>query len=300
MSDSGQNAVPGRGASAGADGDPDEGWARKRLARMQAAASAPSAPEIPNAPDPVSGDVPEVSDDKREAERRREERRTGPAARARIVIGGRHEEVKLLNLSGRGAMIGASIDAQPGERIAIQFGDCNPIHGSVRWAREGRIGIEFARQTALLVPAHWRFVGGRRDGEAPPESEQKARAPRQKLMWECQLYWTRGAVPARLRNISTEGAMIDSSKDVPVGTEVMLALKSAGTLSATVKWCRSGQVGLKFEREFDLRKLLDPGRLAGSDSGRPGVLKPLYLESEMDPSSPWAGQKDKLRPQDLG
>ena len=300
MSDSGHNAIAGNGASPGADGPGDEGWAPKRLARMQAAAAAPIAPEDGDDASSGSHDGAGPSEEKREAERRREERRTGPAARARIVVGGRSEEVKLLNLSGRGAMIGATLDPQPGERIAIQFGDCNPIHGTVRWAREGRIGIEFARQTALLVPAQWRFNGGRRDGEAPPEADLKPRAARQKLMWECEIYWTRGALPARLRNISTEGAMLDSSKDIPVGTEVMLALKSAGTLSATVRWCRSGQIGLKFERDFDLRKLLDPSRLAGSDSGRPGVLKPLYLESEMDPSSPWAGQKAKLRPQDLG
>jgi hypothetical protein len=287
MSDARRNAVAGSEANSGAD----EGWAQRRLASRQTV-PAPSVAQTAGESEP--------SDDKRAAERRREERRTGPASGARVVLRGRNNEVKLLNLSGRGAMIGSALAAESGERIAIQFADCNPIHGSVRWARDGRIGIEFARQTALLVPAQWRFVAGRRNGETPTDSPQRPRPPRQPVLWECELYWGRGTEPARLRNISAEGAMIDAAKNIPIGTEVVLALRSAGTVSGVVKWCRSGQVGLKFERAFDLRKLLDPGKLAaGAASGRPGVLKPLYLESEMDPSSPWAGQKDKLRPQDF-
>src|SRR5688572_15160758 len=239
--------------------------------------------------------------EKRAADRRREERRTGVASTARIAIRGHEQEVSVHNLSRRGVMIGGEIDGKDGDRIAVQFPHCSPIHGTIRWVEDGRTGIEFARQTALLIPAHWRLVGGRRDGEAPTGADKKPRPPRHKLLWECELHWSRGADRVRLRNISPEGAMLDGSKNVPVGTEVMLVLKSAGTIAGKVRWARSGQLGLEFDRNFDIRKLLAPGGVdTGSAPSRPGILKPHYLESELDPSSPWAAKKDKFSRKDLG
>jgi PilZ domain len=272
--------------------DGEESWAQRRLAqRGLARAAAEAGGEAPD------GGAPE----QRAADRRREARQTGPASRARVAFRGREHEVALLNLSRRGTMIGSDVGARAGDRIAIQFPECNPVHGVVRWVEDGRTGIEFANQTALLVPAHWR-VGGRRGSEAATGGEARSRPPRHKLLWECELYWGRGNDRARVRNISAEGAMIDGSRNVPVGTEVVLALRSAGTVSGTVKWSRSGQVGIQFQRPFDIRKVLAPAGInaqAGSSPDRPGMLKPLYLESELDPSSPWAARQDKLRPQDL-
>jgi hypothetical protein len=199
-------------------------------------------------------------------------------------------------------MIGAENGAASGDRIAIRFPDCNPLHALVRGSEGGRTGIEFAQQTALLVPSHWRLVGGRRAGEMPTGGARQSRPPRHKLLWPCELHWTRGVEQARLRNISTEGAMIDAAKSIPVGTEVVLALRSAGTVSGTVRWSRSGQIGLRFDRAFDIRKLMAPAGISASSGSpsRPGVLKPLYLESELDPSSPWAARREKLDPRDFG
>lgn len=287
-----------------ANADHEEGWVQRKLAgRLRRAAeevaTAASGGAVASSPARVP---PSIPDEKRVADRRSEERRTGVTSRARVAFRGREHDVAVLNLSRRGAMIDAEVGAATGERIAICFPECHPIHGIVRWVDEGRTGIEFARQTALLVPANWRLVAGRRSGEAPSAAAPRTRPPRHKLMWECELHWTRGVERSRIRNISPDGAMIDGSRNVPVGTEVTLALRGAGTIAGTVRWCRSGQAGIEFERPFDLRKVLAPAGIttsAGSPS-RPGMLKPLYLETELDPSSPWAARKDKLQRGDLG
>jgi hypothetical protein len=51
--------------------------------------------------------------------------------------------------------------------------------------------------------------------------------------------------------------MIECGWDFHVGTEVLLDLEEAGTMFARVRWCQGGQVGLKFNTEFDLRTLAE-------------------------------------------
>ena len=268
----------------------EESWVSRKLA---ARGIMPSDPAAEGSAQPES--------EKRAADRRRDERRTGLASTARIACRGREQQVSVLNLSRRGAMIGGEIEASEGDRIAIQFQHCNPIHGTVRWVEDGRAGVEFAQQTALLIPAHWKLVSGRRRGEAPTGVGHKPRPPRHELLWECELIWDSGSAQVGLRNISAEGAMLDGAEDVPVGTEVTLVLKSAGDIDGKVRWARSGQLGLQFDRKFDLRKLLAPGDVdTDSAPSRSGALKPLYLESELDPNSPWAAPKEKLSRKDLG
>ena len=266
----------------------EESWVSRKLAGRGITPS-----------DPAADAASQPNAEKRATDRRRDERRTGLASTARIAFRGREQQVSVHNLSRRGAMIGGEIDASEGDRIAIQFQHCNPIHGTVRWVEDGRAGVEFAQQTALLIPAHWKLVSGRRQGEAPT-SGHKPRPPRHELLWECELLWDDGVAQVRLRNISAEGAMLDGTENVPVGTEVTLVLKSAGAIDGKVRWASSGQLGLQFDRKFDVRKLLAPGDVdTGSTPSRSGVLKPLYLESELDPSSPWAAPKEKLSRKEL-
>jgi hypothetical protein len=290
--------ITGAAGESGADDD----WVSRRLAqRLARSAEAEGAPGGGSASGAAAhAPTGSASRDKRRSGRRREERRTGIASRARIAFRGREQDVSLLNLSRRGCMIGAEFGTA-GDRIAILFPDCNPLHATVCWAEDGRTGIEFALQTALLIPSHWRLSGGRRCGEMPTGGGKAARPPRHKLMWECELHWSRGVERARVRNVSAQGAMIDNAKNVPVDTEVTLVLRSAGTVTGRVRWSRAGQIGLRFDRAFDIRKLISPAGISAgaTSSSRPGILKPLYLESELDPSSPWAGQKDKLDPKDF-
>jgi hypothetical protein len=294
------DAGPGRTGAK----DEDDGWVNRRLAQRLARSAAEAAPAPPVDRDTANGSAPDPSagGEKRTADRRRDARRTGIASRARVDFRGREHEVPLLNLSRRGCMIGEEIGAVCGDRVALQFPDCNPLHAVVRWSEGGRTGIEFAQQTALLIPSHWRLVSGRRSGEMPSGDTKQARPPRHKLMWECELHWTRGVERARLRNISAEGAMIDAARTIPAGTEVVLALRSAGTVTGTIRWSRSGQMGLRFDRRFDIRKVMAPAGInaSGASSARPGILKPLYLESELDPDSPWASRSEKLDPRDFG
>ncbi len=82
-----------------------------------------------------------------------------------------------------------------------------------------------------------------------------SRPPRHLLIRNGTLLYEGRALPVRLRNISADGAMIESERSLDPGTPVELDLDEAGTLAAEVRWCQQGQVGLHFAEAFALGKL---------------------------------------------
>ena len=51
--------------------------------------------------------------------------------------------VPVVNISSRGTMIESDIAPRLGESVIIRFDGCSPIHAFVRWARDGRVGLNF-------------------------------------------------------------------------------------------------------------------------------------------------------------
>src|SRR5437899_1851038 len=69
--------------------------------------------------------------------------------RAQLTHDGNTHEVVLINLSGGGAMIETSIELLIWDRVHLHLGDHGDIECTVRWVRDGRIGLEFAHETRL-------------------------------------------------------------------------------------------------------------------------------------------------------
>jgi hypothetical protein len=125
-------------------------------------------------------------------------------------------------------------------------------------------------------------------------SDVQPRPPRHRLLRRGTLRGSDASVPVRLRNISAEGAMIESGSDMEPGCEVELDLAEGLCLTGKVRWSQDGRVGLKFDESFDLQRL---GRAPSKPSR--GVLRPDYLRSELDPESPWAARQDRLTVRDV-
>lgn len=237
----------------------------------------------------------------RKCNQRREDRHLNLADRAELRFRGRRIEVAVINVSRHGAMIEAAVEPRIGERMQIRFDGCNRTDCAARWLRNGRIGVEFAHETQVIAPAAVRelIVSGRREGEresAKPE-ERHERPPRQSLLWKAVLHWDHGTLAVRVRNISAEGAMLEGGEELAQDTGVVLDLGPGGTVSGRVRWSRSGQLGVRFDKRFDLRTLVPAERPRAAEL--PKVVKPAYLETELDADSPWAAAWDKLNPEDL-
>lgn len=238
---------------------------------------------------------------KREAARvtdqRLEDRHFGLVERSTIVFRRRRHEVDVVNVSSRGAMIVAEIEPRIGEKVDIQFADSNRTKCVVRWIRDGRIGLEFVEETIFWETGGPVFAYEAPDPAAPsPVHAAVDREPRQTLLRAGTLYWSGISIPVRLRNISEGGARVESGRMLCAGAEVELDLGDGNFAIAEVRWSKDGQVGLRFAEAFDIDALA-PSRASGERP--PEVLKPAYLETELQPDSPWAARFERLSLTDL-
>jgi hypothetical protein len=173
--------------------------------------------------------------------------------------------VGVVNVSSKGIMIRCDVEAFIGEDVDIQFADCNRTRATVRWVKDGKIGLEFEEQTEIIASArtqeairrpHLHIVPDAEAADEPAKHRALAsRAARLGLVWGGTLYWTYEALTVKVRNISPNGAMLDCDTDVPVGAQIRLNLAEAGTIEGEVRWSQGGQIGVRFNQKFDLQSL---------------------------------------------
>jgi hypothetical protein len=82
-------------------------------------------------------------------ERRSEERHEGLVESATLWFRGAAHNVPVLNLSSRGTMVESDIAPRLGETVLVEFPECSRIHAFVRWARDGRIGLNFGHEILI-------------------------------------------------------------------------------------------------------------------------------------------------------
>lgn len=82
---------------------------------------------------------------KRMFDERSEERLSAESQTTVLSLRGRNHIVALVNLSRSGAMLRFAGEARIGESVSLQMLDRGTIAGQVRWLRDGRMGIYFAR-----------------------------------------------------------------------------------------------------------------------------------------------------------
>ncbi len=83
------------------------------------------------------------------ADRRGEDRREGLVASALLHFRGKAYRVPVLNISSRGAMVECPLEPRLGEPVLVEFDQCSRMHAFVRWAREGRMGLNFGHELVL-------------------------------------------------------------------------------------------------------------------------------------------------------
>ncbi len=240
----------------------------------------------------------------RREEARVTDQRTEDRLRDRVVTSTihfrrRNYEVRVVNVSSRGAMIESDIEAYIGEKLDIQFSEDNRTRCIVRWIRENRIGLEFADEVIVWdcsAPAAAIYQPAPQPRHEAPEPsaprEVIDRRPRQTLLRKGTLYWGGVTVDVRLRNISSGGAKVESDHELRPGSEVELDLGEAGFHPAEVRWSQDGQIGLRFADDFDIGSLA-PSSTPASEPA-PDMLKPAYLETELRADSPWASRFERL------
>jgi hypothetical protein len=206
----------------------------------------------------------------RQADTRVEHRFPLAGETAVVTRGGTEHHVRIVNVCGGGAMITAAFHPALWERVELHLGEHGTVECSVIWIRHGRVGLEFAEATRLDLPEddraalvrevilrHFpeaRFETPKHIDQSEEEQEHRS-GPRFPFIWSGTLHCEYGSTPARLRNVSPEGAMIETSFELSPGAEPYLDLGEAGSVFATVAWTAGDQSGLAFQERFDLTRL---------------------------------------------
>lgn len=205
----------------------------------------------------------------RQADTRLEHRFPLVSEKTKVSCDRAAHDVQLLNLCSAGAMITASFEPMLWDRFELRLGEHGTIDCSVVWIRNGRIGLEFARETRLDCPDGEQFELIRKvicrhfpeaEFDTPehldePDRDEHRHEFRHSFIWTGTLHCEYGSTPARLRNISPDGAMIETSFELAVGAEPYLDLGATGSIFGTIVWAEGNQSGLKFHQRFDMALL---------------------------------------------
>lgn len=69
--------------------------------------------------------------------------------RAVTSIDGTRVELKLRNISSKGALVECQVPVMPGMELSIDIVGVAPVRGLVRWAQAGKFGVQFDQEFDL-------------------------------------------------------------------------------------------------------------------------------------------------------
>jgi diguanylate cyclase (GGDEF)-like protein/PAS domain S-box-containing protein len=126
------------------------------------------------------------------------------------------------------------------------------------------------------MPAEEASVLAAKGSAALPE-QLPPREPRMRIIRATLLHYQGQVRGARLRNISSGGALVESREEVAVGAEIQLDFAAGGLIDAKVIWTKGTQFGCQFREKFNL-KLLQPAKAAAANPAM--VMAPDYLTAK--------------------
>ena len=109
-----------------------------------------------------------------------------------------------------------------------------------------------------------------------PSAKFPAREPRMRIIRAALLHHQGQVKGARLRNISSGGALVECREELPMGAQVQLDFAAGGLIEGEIRWTQGTQFGVQFKDKFDLR-LLQPTK--STTKGSAMVAMPDYLKA---------------------
>jgi hypothetical protein len=93
------------------------------------------------------------------------------------------------------------------------------------------------------------------DGHAVAKGHKSSREPRMTMLRTVALHHGSNRYPARIRNISSTGAMIEGLTDVPAGTVFDVELSAGYKVSGLCRWCHEDRIGVEFETAINVERI---------------------------------------------
>ena len=102
------------------------------------------------------------------------------------------------------------------------------------------------------------------------------REPRIRIIRATLLHHEGRVIGARLRNISSGGALVECREELQVGAKIELDFAAGGLIEAEIRWTKGTQFGCQFSEKFNL-KLLQPPK---PTTKAPSVMTPSFLTAK--------------------
>jgi hypothetical protein len=114
-----------------------------------------------------------------------------------------------------------------------------------------------------------------------PDAHLPTREPRVRIIRAALLHYQGDVKGARLKNISSGGALVQCREALPVGAEIQLDFAAGGLIDAKVVWTKDDHFGVQFKAKFELKLLRQAETKRKSTIG----FIPNYLTSSDQSSS---------------
>jgi diguanylate cyclase (GGDEF)-like protein len=113
-------------------------------------------------------------------------------------------------------------------------------------------------------------------GSAALPAQLPPREPRIRIIRAALLHYEGKVLGARLRNISSGGALVECREEMPVEAMVQLDFGVGSLLDAQVRWTKGTQFGCQFQEPFNLKLLQQPPKASPASAA---TMAPAYLAS---------------------
>ena len=115
-----------------------------------------------------------------------------------------------------------------------------------------------------------------------PDAHLTPREPRIRIIRAALLHYHGRVKGARLRNISSGGALVECRAEVEVGTDIGLDFGAGGVIAGTIRWTKGTQFGVQFAEKFDLKLLQVAAKPLPKGAN---VMRPSYLSGDTSAAS---------------
>lgn len=157
----------------------------------------------------------------------------------RVVWGDDDQLCVVRNISSGGLMFECPRLPAEGQDLLIELRSDKHMHATVRWARDGQVGVQFDRDINVELMLR---------EDRSPLLRVRPRAPRFVRAGEVRLIIEGETVAAAIVDISMTGLSCRPELPVRQGIPMVAAIDDVGATNAEIRWMRGDMVGIRFEK----------------------------------------------------
>jgi hypothetical protein len=169
--------------------------------------------------------------------------------RVGALIGPNGRELCLIrNISAGGLMAHVYSNHALGAAVAIELKSNQPVPGTVVWADQSNLGIEFDQPIDVEEML---------SSQAALESGWRPRLPRVEVDRLATLRCGARLYGVNTRDISQGGVKVETDQPLEVGREIVLTMEKFRPVAGVVRWCRDGLAGIAFNHLIPFHELME-------------------------------------------